>query len=195
MKTKKQQKVNYDRLKRFNSRSSTTDEKEPKKAKSEPRIPQNDLTDDNNLVEIEIVTPKLNDTERREVNPEGFISQYNSSTENHNEIVKDDFFETAMGGIARESINTNTNNRSRSTKIPAPKVATQQKRDTLVGTSKRSEGDEFPNRSTAFTSQNFTERRYQTRIALGITRPRKLKDYFLLKENDSDENFDNDVFF
>ena len=145
-------------------------------------------------MEIELLTPKTNDTERREVNPEGFISQYNSSTENHNEIVKDEFFETAMGAITRKSINTNTNNRIRSTKIPAPKLATQQKRDTLVGTSERSEGDEFPNRSTASTSQNFTEQRYQTRIALGITRARKLKDYFLFKENDSDENFDNDVF-
>ena len=35
VKTKKQQKVHYDRLKRFNSRSATTDIKEPKKAKSE----------------------------------------------------------------------------------------------------------------------------------------------------------------
>ena len=44
VKTKKQRKVHYDRLKRFNSRSATTDKKEPKKAKSEPRISQNDLT-------------------------------------------------------------------------------------------------------------------------------------------------------
>ena len=38
VKTKKQQKVHYDQLKRFNSRSATTKKKEPKKAKSEPRI-------------------------------------------------------------------------------------------------------------------------------------------------------------
>ena len=100
-----------------------------------------------------------------------------------------------MGGSTRESINTNTNNNSRSTKIPAPKVATQQKRDSLVSTSERSEGEEFPNRSTASTSQNVTERRYQTRSASGITRPRKLKDYFLFKDNDADEKFDNDVLF
>ena len=100
-----------------------------------------------------------------------------------------------MGGSTRESINTNTNNKSRSTKIPSPKVATQQKRDSLVSTSERSEGEEFPNRSTASTSQNVTERRYQTRSASGITRPRTLKDYFLFKDNDSDEKFDNDVFF
>ena len=36
--------------------------KEPKKAKSEPRISLNDLTEDNDFVEIELVTPKLNDT-------------------------------------------------------------------------------------------------------------------------------------
>ena len=67
MKTKKQQKVHYDRLKRFKSRKATTDKKEPKKGKYEPRITQNDLTEDNDFVEIEMVTPKLNDTERREV--------------------------------------------------------------------------------------------------------------------------------
>ena len=100
-----------------------------------------------------------------------------------------------MGGSTRESIKTNTNNKSRSTKKPAPKVATKQKRDSLVSTSERSEGEEFPNRSTASTSQNVAERRYQTRSASGITRPRKLKDYFLFKDNDADEKFDNDVFF
>ena len=100
-----------------------------------------------------------------------------------------------MGGSTRESINTNTKNKSRSTKIPAPKVATQQKWDSLVSTSERSEGEEFQNRSTASTSQNVAERRYQTRSASGITRPWKLKDYFLFNYNDSDEKFDNDVFF
>ena len=99
-----------------------------------------------------------------------------------------------MRWSTRESINTNTNNKSRSTKIPAPKVATQQKRDSLVSTSKRSEGEEFPNRSTASTSQNVAQKRYQTRSASGITRPQKLKDYFLFKDNDSDEKFENDVF-
>ena len=70
VKTKKQEKVHYDRLKRFSSRSATTDKKEPKKAKSEPRISQNDLTEDKDFVEIEVVTPKMNNTGRREVNPE-----------------------------------------------------------------------------------------------------------------------------
>ena len=195
MKTKKQQKVHYDRLKRFNSRSATTDKKEPKKAKSEPRILQNDLTEDNDFVEIEVVTPKLNNTGRREVIPEENNSQINHSTEAHNETVKEELFETPMFGSTRESINTNTNNKSRSTKIPAPKVTTQQKRDNLVATSERSEGEEFPNRSTASTSQSVTERRYQTRSTSGIIRPRKLKEYFLFKDNDSDEKFDNEVFF
>ena len=144
---------------------------------------------------IEVVTPKLNDTGRREVNPEENNSQINHSTEAHNETVKEELFETPMGGSTRESINTNTNNKSRSTKIPAPKVATQQKRYSLVATSERSEGEEFPNRSTASTSQSVTKRRYQTRSTSGITRPPKLKDYFLFKDNDSDEKFDNDVFF
>ena len=122
VKTKKQQKVHYDRLKRFNSRSATTDKKEPKKAKSEPRISQNDLTEDNDFVEIEVITPKLNDTGRREVNPEENNSQINHSTEAHIETVKEELFETPMDGSTRKSINTNTNNKSRSTKIPAPKL-------------------------------------------------------------------------
>ena len=70
VKTKKQEKAHYDRLKLFSSRSATTDKKEPKKAKSEPRISQNDLTEDNDFVEIEVVTPKMNNTGRREVNLE-----------------------------------------------------------------------------------------------------------------------------
>ena len=193
VKTKNQQKVHYDRLKRFSSRSATTDKKEPKKGKIELRITQNNLTEDNDFVEIEVVTTKLNDTERREVQPEGNISQIHPNTETHNETVKDESFQTPMGGSTRGSINTN--NKSRSTKIPAPKVATQQRRDSLVSTSERSEGEEFPNRSTASTSQNVAEQRYQTRSASGITKPRKLKDYFLFKDNDSDEKFDNDVFF
>ena len=146
-------------------------------------------------MEIEVVTPKLNATERREVQPEGNISQINPNTETHNETVKDESFQTPMGGSIRESINTNTNNKSRRTKIPAPKVATQQKRDSLVSTSERSESEEFRNRSTASTSQNVAKRRYQTRSASGITGPGKLKDYFLFKDNDSDEKIDKDVFF
>ena len=62
-----------------------------------------------------------------------------------------------MGGSKIESINTNTKNKSRSTKIPAPKVATQQKRDSLVETTERSEGKEFRNRTWAPTSQNVTK--------------------------------------
>ena len=64
-----------------------------------------------------------------------------------------------------------------------------------MSTSERSEGEEFPNRSTASTSQNVAKRRYKTRSASGITRPRTLKDYFFFKDNDADEKFDNDVFF
>ena len=102
VKTKKKQKVHYDRIKRFNSRSATTAENETKKAKSEPRISQNDFTEDNDFVEIEAVIPKLNDTGRREVNPEGNNSQINHSTETHNERVKEELFETPMGGSTRE---------------------------------------------------------------------------------------------
>ena len=180
VKTKKQQKVHYDRLKRFNSRRATTDKKEPKKGIIEPRKTQNDFTEDKDFVEIEVVTPKLNDTERREFQLEANISQINPNTETHNETVKDESFQIPMGGSTRELIKTNKNNKSRSKKMPAPKVATQQKRDSLVSTSERSEGEEFPNRSTASTSQNVAERRYQTRSASEITRPRKLKDHFLL---------------
>ena len=147
-------------------------------------------------MEIEVVTPKLNDRGRREVHPEENISQINHSTEARNETVKEELFETPMGGSTRESINTNTNNKNRSTKIPTPKKATQQKRDSLVATSERSESEEFPSRSTACTpQQSVTERPYQTRSTSGITRPRKLKDYFLFKDNDSDKKFDNVVFF
>ena len=94
-------------------------------------------------MEIEVVTPKLNDTERREVHPEGNTSQIIPSTEIQNETVKFDLFETPMGGSTGESINTNTNNKSRSTKIPAPKVATQQKRDSRWQHPKRVKAKSF----------------------------------------------------
>ena len=95
---------------------------------------------------------------QEEVNPEGNNSQINHSTETQNKTVKEKLFETLMGGSTRESINSNTNNTSRSTKIPAPKVTIQQKRDRLVATSERSEDEEFSNRSTASTTQNVTNR-------------------------------------
>ena len=146
-------------------------------------------------MKIELFTPKLSDTGRSEVSPDWNNSQINHNTETQNETVKEGLFETPMGGSTREPKNTNTNNKSRSTRIPAPKAATQQKRDSLVATSERSEGEEFSNRSKASTSQKVTERRYHTRSASGITRPRKLKDYFLFKDNNLVEKFDNDVFF
>ena len=90
--------------------------KEPKKTKSERRLSQNDKTEENDFVEIEISTPKLNDTGRREINAEGNNSQINHSTETQNETVKEYLFETPMSGSTRESINTNTINKSR-TKI------------------------------------------------------------------------------
>ena len=62
VKTKNQQKVHYDRIKRFNSRSAANDKKHLKNAKSEPKIPQNNLREDNDFEEIEVVTPKLNYT-------------------------------------------------------------------------------------------------------------------------------------
>ena len=85
---KKQQKVHYDRLKRFNSRSAITEEKEPKKAKSEPRI----LPNDNDFEEIEVVTPKMDDTS--EVNPEENGGQIHPGTETHNGTVMEEMFET-----------------------------------------------------------------------------------------------------
>ena len=102
------------------------------------------------FLEIETVTPRLNDTERREVKPEGINCQINPGIETNNDTVKEELFETPVGGSTRSSVTTNINNKSRSTKIPAPNVGTQQKRHT--------EGEEFSNRRTASTSQNFTER-------------------------------------
>ena len=67
-------------------------------------MPQNDLTENNDFVEIEVVTPKLDDTETREVHLEGNISQINPNTETHNETVRDELFQTPMGGSTRESI-------------------------------------------------------------------------------------------
>ena len=168
--------------------------KRNKKAKSEPGIPHHDLTEENDFVKIEVVTLKLIDTETREVSPDGKNSQINPGTESHYETVNEELFETPMVGSTRQSITTNTNNKSRSTKIPAPKVVTQQKRDSLAETTKRREG-QFSNRNTASTSQNDTEQRYQVRSAWGITKPRKLKDKFVFKDNDSEEKFDNDAFF
>ena len=37
--------------------------------------------------------------------------------------------------------------------------------------------------------------RYPTSSPLGVTRPSKLKDYFLFQDNDSEEKFTNDLFF
>ena len=57
--------------------------------------------------------------ETREVNPERSNCQVNPSTESHNETVKEELFETPMS--TRESITTNTKDKSRSTKILRPK--------------------------------------------------------------------------
>ena len=137
-------------------------------------------------MEIVAATPKLNDRNRRKISLEGNNSQANPSTEIHNETIKDELFGIPMCGSTRKSKTTDTNNKSRSTKIPAPKIGTQQKRYSLVAKTGRSKGEEFPNRSTAFTSQKVTERRYK-KSASGITKPRKLKDYFIIKDKDSEE--------
>ena len=108
-------------------------------------------------MEIELVTPKLNDRERREVTPGGNNCQINPSTETQNETVKEESFERSSCASTEELITTNTNNKSRSTKIPEPKVTTQTKRDSLVETN---DEKKVPHRSTASTSQNATERRY-----------------------------------
>ena len=73
----------------FNSRSATIEEKRTKKAKSEPRIPQTDLTENINFLEIEVVTPRINDIETREVIPEGNNGQISPTIETHNETVKE----------------------------------------------------------------------------------------------------------
>ena len=195
MKTKKQQKVHYNRLKGFNSRSATTDRKNLRRQRVNREYHKMTLRRATILWKLKYSLKKLSDTGRSEVDPEENNSQNNHSTETQNETVKEGLFETPMGGSTRESKNTNTNNKSRSTRIPVPKAATQQKRDSLVATSERNEGEEFSNRSKASTSQKVTERRYHTRSASGITRPRKLKDYFLFKDNDLDEKFNNDVYF
>ena len=131
-----------------------------------------------------VFTQKPIDTERREVITEGHNGQINPSTETRNETVREELFETPMGGITREPISSKTNNKIRSTKITAPTVATEQKRDSLRAASEMSESKEFS-----------TQRQYQTRGTSGIKRPGKLNDYFLFKDNVSCENFDNDVFF
>ena len=120
VKTKKQQKIHYDRLKRFNSRSATTDKTEPKKGKIKPRITQNNLTEDNDFVEIEVVTPKLIDAERREVQIEGNISQINPNNATHNETVNESF-QTPMGGSTREAINTKPTIRAEAQRYLRPK--------------------------------------------------------------------------
>ena len=79
-------------------------------------------------MKLEVVAPKFNDTEKREVNAEGNNSQIKPSNETHNETVKEEFFEAQRGGSTRESLDTNTNNKNRSKNIPAPKAATQQRR-------------------------------------------------------------------
>ena len=59
----------------------------------------------------------------------------------------------------------------------------------------RHEGEKFPNRSAASTSENVTKRRYQTRSASGMTTTWQLKEYFLFKDKNSEEKFDNEVLF
>ena len=84
-------------------------------------------------MEIEGVTQKLNDTEKKEVIPEGSNSQTNPCTEIHNDRVNEELFETPKGGgITRESITLKTNSKSRSTQIRASKVAALQKRDSVA---------------------------------------------------------------
>ena len=84
--------------------------------------------------------------------------------------------------------------RTEAQKKPAPKVASQQKRDSLAETTERSEGRKIQNSSTAFTLQNVSEQQYHTRSASELTRPRKLKDYFLFTTNQRKKN-DIDAFF
>ena len=50
-------------------------------------------------MEIDVVTPKLNDTERREVQTEGNISQINPNTETHKETVKNESFQNLWVGV------------------------------------------------------------------------------------------------
>ena len=98
VKTKKQQKVHNDRLKRFNSRSATTDKNDLRTQRLSREHHQNYFTEDKDFVEIEVATQKSNNRERREVNFEGKNRQINPSAETHNETVKEELFETPMGG-------------------------------------------------------------------------------------------------
>ena len=86
--------------------------KKTSKSNGEPRIPQKDLAEDNQFLENEVVTPKLNDTEKGEAILERNSSQINTSTETHNETVTEKLFETPSCGSLRESITTNTNRKS-----------------------------------------------------------------------------------
>ena len=61
-------------------------------------------------MEIEVVTPKLND--KREFNLEVSNSQTNPITETHNETVKEELFETTIGGSTKQSITTNKKTRA-----------------------------------------------------------------------------------
>ena len=93
---------------------------------------KSDLAEDNDFVEIGVFTPKLSDTEKREVIPEGNNGQNKPSTATNNETVREKLFETPKGGSIRESITNYTNKKSKSTKTLEPKVATKQKQDRLA---------------------------------------------------------------
>ena len=117
-----------------------------------------DFREDN---ENEIITPKLNDTEKRELFLMGIIVNLTLALDfpikqSRRNLLKHQ-------GSSKESITTNINNKKRRWKISPPKLAKQQKRDNLAETTERSEGEELPNKNTAFTSQNVSEQRYQTR--------------------------------
>ena len=76
--------------------------------------------------------------------------------------LREELFKTKTVGSTGESINTNTNSNSSSTKISVPKVAAEQKPDTLAETLKGSEGEEVPNRAKLTPSHSVSGQQCQT---------------------------------
>ena len=150
------------------------------KAKIELSKTQNDSRDDNDFVEIEVHTPNVDDTEKRETTPEGDTNQINTGSGTHNKIFKEEDFETRKGGSISGSMTSNNNNKSKSTKIPVPKIAAQQKRDSLSETAKKSEGEEFPNRTTGSSSHNVCKRRYKK--CAGNNKTTEIERLFFVKD-------------
>ena len=80
-------------------------------------------------MEIEVDTPNVDDTEKRETTPEGDTKQINTGSGNRIELLKEDVFEKPRDGSTK----------SKSTKIHVLNIAAQQKRDSLLEAAEKSE--------------------------------------------------------